>query len=168
MTLATHAVVGSLVGAMAVANPVAAAVLGFTSHFLMDSIPHWDYHLASASHDSADELNSDMDTSGLNFILDLGKIALDIAIGLIVVWFTFSLSTQTVFIGAFIGAIFAMAPDALQFVYWKFRHEPLTSLQKFHIYIHAATSLDKRSILGILSQIAIIAIVVIIARHFFV
>lgn len=168
MTLTTHAVVGSFLGAAAAANLPLAAVLGFTSHFLMDSIPHWDYHLASTSEDTKNELNNDMKTSGPAFFVDLLKIGFDVVLGLAIVWLIFHSASSFILIGAFTGAVFAMAPDALQFIYWKFRHEPLISLQKFHLYIHAATRLNKRPALGILSQIAIILVVAIIARHFFV
>jgi hypothetical protein len=167
MTLTTHAVVGSLVGAAAAANPVAAAFFGLASHFLMDSIPHWDYPLASVKKDLKNPMNDDMDTSGGAFYLDLGKIALDVLLGFSIVWLTFHLASSTILIGAFIGAFFAMVPDSFQFIYWKFRHEPLVSLQRFHIYLHAQTKLDDRPVLGILSQIAIIGVVVVIARHFF-
>jgi hypothetical protein len=40
MTATNHAVTGAIIGAM-VANPVAALVLAFLSHFVLDAIPHF-------------------------------------------------------------------------------------------------------------------------------
>ncbi len=45
MTLGTHAVAGALIGAVASQNLAFAASAAFLSHFLLDTIPHWDYAL---------------------------------------------------------------------------------------------------------------------------
>ena len=44
MTAANHAVTGSLV-AVAIGNPVLALSAALASHFVLDSLPHWDYKL---------------------------------------------------------------------------------------------------------------------------
>ncbi len=167
MTLTTHAVVGSLVGALAAHNLPLAATLGFVSHFAMDSIPHWDYHLSSTHEDHDNKLNSDMRVSDTKFAFDLLKIGIDVMLGLVVVKLLFYRSAWFLIIGAFIGALFAVLPDALQFVYWKFRHEPFISLQKFHIFMHAQTRLDKKPLLGVTSQIGILLVVAFTIKHFF-
>lgn len=47
MFLSTHAGVGAAIGSLLPSHPVAAAVLGFASHFPLDAIPHWDYPIGS-------------------------------------------------------------------------------------------------------------------------
>ncbi|MBU1326744.1 hypothetical protein KKB64_01590 [Patescibacteria group bacterium] len=42
MTTTAHTLVAGLI-ATEVANPAHAALLGFVSHFVLDSIPHWDF-----------------------------------------------------------------------------------------------------------------------------
>lgn len=46
MTLTTHAFVGAALGTLT-ANPIGGFVLGFASHFVIDSIPHGHYPLIS-------------------------------------------------------------------------------------------------------------------------
>ena len=45
MTLTTHAAIGAAIGS-AVGNPILGFVLGATSHFLVDMVPHGDNQLA--------------------------------------------------------------------------------------------------------------------------
>lgn len=49
MILSTHAVVGGAIGSLFPSHPILVALLGFTSHFVIDAIPHWDYPLKSIS-----------------------------------------------------------------------------------------------------------------------
>lgn len=67
-------------------------------------------------------------------------------------------------VGALVGAVFAIIPDPLQFVYMKYRHEPLISLQRFHLFMHARTRLNDRPLLGVGSQIALIAVMALLSR----
>ncbi len=159
MTLSTHAVVGAFVGAVASQNLALAASAGFLSHFIMDSIPHWDYKLGSTSEDKSKPMETDMKISGKQFYIDLFKIGCDVALGLSLTYLFFSHASSTVLLAALIGACCAIAPDPLQFVYWKFRREPLISLQKFHLFMHADTRLNDKPLIGITSQIIIMCIV---------
>jgi hypothetical protein len=45
--LSTHAIVGGAIASLISSHPLLAAVAGFTSHFVIDAIPHWDYRLRS-------------------------------------------------------------------------------------------------------------------------
>ncbi len=145
MTLATHAVVGGLLGAVAAQNPILAAFIGFTSHFLMDAIPHWDYKLRSSNEDIDNPMENDISPKGKDFAVDLVKIGFDAILGLVIVYAMFYTFSATILIGAFVGALFAVLPDALQFVYMRFKHEPLTSLQRFHLYMHAKLHLKRQA-----------------------
>jgi len=62
------------------------------------------------------------------------------------------------------GACTAIFPDALQFIYTRFPHEPLSSLQRFHGWAHSSTSLSKHPVIGIASQATFIVIIAILAR----
>ncbi len=156
MILMTHAVTGALIGAVASENLAFAAGAGFLSHFLFDTIPHWDYKLGTTKEDKANPLNNDMKVGGKQFYIDLLKIALDFSIGMTIVAILVMSKPNQVILGAFIGALCAVIPDPLQFVYWKLRLRIMTPLQRFHTYMHAKTRLSNKPLIGIGSQIAII------------
>ena len=159
MTLATHAIVGAALATAVPAHPVVAFGVGFASHFLLDAIPHWDYHLASAHKDTTNEMNDDM-IIGKSFLVDLLKIGADIAIGVAVSLFLFGSSDPSVLLTVICGAAGAIAPDGLQFIYFKWRHEPLTSLQQFHTWIHADTRINGKPAIGIALQMVVVALCV--------
>lgn len=165
MTLTTHSVVGALFGAVAAHNVPLALAGGFASHFLLDAIPHWDYRLGSAWHDEANPMNNDIDVSAPAFVLDLAKIGFDAILGLGIIYALFRGDDPRILFAALLAGVCAMAPDPLQFVYTKFRREPLVSLQRFHLFMHAKTRLKHRPVLGITSQIAIIVIVVVLSHY---
>lgn len=135
MTLGTHAAVGAAVAALVPGNPIGAFVLGFISHFLLDSIPHWDYKLLSLEKKGEDKMMVDMRLDR-TFILDLVRIGFDILIGFVVAYFLFRNTAAFPYVLLW-GSIGAMLPDVLQFVYFKWKNGPLKHLQRFHIFIHA-------------------------------
>jgi hypothetical protein len=163
MTLTTHALAGGLVGAVAAENPAAAALFGFMSHFLLDAIPHWDYTLGSSHENNDDPLKNDINVKNPHFMTDLLKIGIDIVIGLAVVILIFY-KNPFLLTGALIGAMFAILPDPLQFIYMKTKVEPFTIIQKFHIFISTKIKLQHRPILGISTQLAIVAVLIIASR----
>lgn len=157
MILTTHALVGAAVASTVPEHPVLGFILGFGSHFLLDAIPHWEYHLGSIVEDKGDPLNTNMHINA-KFLIDLLKVGFDAVLGLGLSIFIFSSSTPLVPILA--GAIGGMLPDPLQFAYWKLRVEPLISLQKFHTWIHANKKLNHRPVLGISLQILVILAII--------
>ncbi len=164
MTLATHAVAGALIGAVASQNVTLALGAAFLSHFVLDTIPHWDYSLGSIAKKGIN-INNDMDTRSKTFIFDLAKIAFDFAIGMtltVAAFHRFDSRTLAIII---LAAIFAAAPDPLQFVYWKLRSRVMLPLQMFHMWMHSKTELKQRPLLGIFSQAAIIGIILIASRY---
>ncbi len=156
MTLGTHAVVGGSLAAMVPAHPVAAFIVGFLSHFVLDSIPHYDYEILSIQKEEGNKLNTDMKLGKL-FIFDLLRIGADALIGLAILSLFFRNVPAFPYV-ILIGAIAAMLPDALQFAYFKLRREPLNSLQRFHLFIHAENDLNDRPLLGLFCQ-AVVAII---------
>jgi len=161
MVLTPHAVVGAALASMVPANPALGFVLAFGSHFLLDGIPHWHYSLKSVVHDPSNPMNIDM-PMGKKFVRDLGMISLDGFTGLAIPLLFFASQSPALLLPAIIGAIGGMLPDVLQFVYMKWRHEPLVSLQRFHDWIHASISLDHQHILGPLYQVAIVVLVLVV------
>ncbi len=162
MTLTTHAIVGAAVASVVPQYPVAAFILAFLSHFAIDAIPHWHYPVSSVHIDQNDFRNSDMPINK-DSLFDLVKIGCDALLGVLLSLFLFQSFRQPFQLSILIGAFGGIIPDALQFVYWKFRHEPLTTLQRFHMWIHADTDLDRRTVLGIsLQTVLIIASVLLV------
>jgi hypothetical protein len=158
MVLATHAVTGALIGAVASENLAIAALAGFLSHFILDTIPHWDYSLGSNEKDPQNPLNDTMHVRSVSFFIDLAKIGADFFLGLMLALLMVYAEPTPVVAAGMIGALAAVLPDPLQFIYMKFRPKFMRPLQKFHLFMHATTRLNSRPIIGIGSQLIIIAI----------
>ena len=165
MVLATHALVGAILSQSLRGRPVLGFLIAFLSHFLLDSIPHWDYKLMSRKIDESDPLNLNM-ISGRNFIFDLSKIGLDFMIGaglsFLLFYFLGNISLLQILAGVF-GATF---PDFLQFIYMKAKVRPVISLQKFHKWIHASYKMKERYILGSFLQATLVLILTFVFRYF--
>lgn len=171
MTLTTHAAVGALVAAAlyhymptdaGLAIGLAGALL---SHPLLDAIPHWDYSLGAGDFDNEHPLNNDINVHSKKFIIDLIKISFDFWLGIAIVCILFWHAPFAVLMTALGGALLGIAPDPLQFVYWKTRSKLIEPIQRFHMFMHARLKLNARPILGISCQIAILIIVSIISIH---
>lgn len=162
MVLATHAMIGAAVANIFPAHPILGFFAGFASHFLADAIPHWHYALTTTKGSKKCSMDADM-LINKHFPLDLLKISIDAILGITCAILFFGAS-QPVFLSAtLMGAAGGILPDALQFLYWKWRHEPLTSLQRFHLWVHAKSDLDDKSIVGpalqIIGALTIMAVV---------
>ncbi len=98
------------------------------------------------------------------FVRDLAFVGADCIGGFILVLFIFQggLGYNSATLSLVSGAVGGVFPDFLQFVYFKIRREPFTSLQRVHNWIHAKRRLH--GFVGIASQLAILAIVVLISK----
>lgn len=165
MVLTTHAVVGGAIGRLLAFNPFLAFIVGFLSHFILDIIPHWDYPLQSKTTDSRGMKQLHF-RFGLPAVIDFSRIGLDFLIGLALVYWLFPLSQGTSWFTSSViwGALGAILPDALQFVYSQWRPRWLAGLQRFHLFIHAKQDLNRRPVLGITLQISLIAAVVLVVK----
>ena len=137
MILSTHAIVGGAIASLFPSHPALVVVAAFASHFAIDAIPHWDYPLRAISlKPGANQLRK------INRPLcrDLGLIAFDACAGLVLALALFATSATVAVIA--LGAIVAMLPDPLQFAYSLYPHEPLKSLQRFHVWIHTRRKLS--------------------------
>jgi len=151
MILTTHAVVGGAIMKLMPHHPAIGLFLAFASHFILDAIPHWEYKLSSYDYNKKEPLKSIIHLNK-KFLGDLVKMGLDGTFGLIFAIILFS--GNWFLIG--LGAIGAMLPDFLQFVYLQIRREPFIALQKFHIWAHSKYEFEKISFAGIIPQIVII------------
>jgi hypothetical protein len=161
MTLSAHAVVGA---AIASAIPLTtqssnlkvlglAIVAGMISHFLLDSVPHWDYDLASFEEKPGDRMGDNI-IVGKAFLFDLFKIGFDIALGLVCAWLLFVWFGGRLPLVILAGAAGGMLPDFLQFVYMKTRIFPFTWLQRVHNFYHDQyPEYDKTPVRGSLLQV---------------
>lgn len=156
MILTTHAVVGGAIMKLVSHHPVIGLFLAFGSHFVLDAIPHWDYHLGSYERNKKEPLKSVIHLNK-RFLIDLTKMGSDGIFGLILSIIIFSGPPAGGWI--ILGVISAMLPDFLQFLYLQIRREPFTSLQRFHGWFHN----QKNNFAGIISQI-----IIIILAYFFI
>ena len=147
MIMSTHAVVGAALASLIPSHPVAAFVVGFASHFAIDSIPHWDYPLRSISLGPGARNNVRLSAARLR---DLAVIGFDGFAGLILATAIFG--TEANLVAVLAGAVGAMLPDPLKFADTLYRCEPLTTIDRFHTWIHSNRKLDWP--LGVSSQIA--------------
>ncbi len=155
MILVTHAVAGATLSTLIPAHPVLAFLTGFASHFVLDSVPHWDYHLRSHQRDLVSSLNDDI-IIGRDFLRDLFKIGLDLLMALLLVILISRINHNPSLLIISLGAIGGVLPDFLQFAYFKLRWPILTWLQRFHQFTHTNYHWYGRLVLGLTLQVVII------------
>jgi hypothetical protein len=131
MILCSHAVVGAALASLMPSRPLTAFVVGFASHFALDAIPHADYPIRSRSVDPNVGAPMVLDKALLWDALAIGSDGL---FGIMAAVFLFG--SPVALWAVLLGAIGAMLPDPLQFVYTRFPHEPLRTLQRFHRWAH--------------------------------
>ena len=90
---------------------------------------------------------------------DLLDIGFDFFLAVFVPFLIFGSGVYSEAVVVFCGVVGGVLPDALQFAYFKFRHEPLFSLQKFHGWIHAERKIESR-MWGLASQFVLCAFVI--------
>ncbi|MDB5254000.1 MAG: hypothetical protein JWL80_66 [Parcubacteria group bacterium] len=157
MVLSTHAVVGAAVATLIPTHPILGGVLAIVSHFALDAIPHWDYKVLSDSLTPDRHGKLRFDTT---LLIDFIRIGGDFFLGILAAWFFLSSPIHPwIWIIGVAGGVF---PDFLWFVYAKWKHEPLITLQTFHEKIQ--THHIDNPILGESIQIAICALFIFLAR----
>jgi hypothetical protein len=151
--------VGAAIASVLPAYPSLAIAAAFASHFLLDAIPHWDYPIRSdlVNPNVAAAMKYDRALFG-----DLLRIGTDATLGIALALLL--LARPSDFALLLCAAVAAMLPDALQFAYMRFPREPLISLQRFHLWMHASRDLRGRPILGLSAQIALVVVVLLVAR----
>ena len=120
MTILTHTIIGSLVGAQS-PNLIVAAIGGIASHFISDAIPHNDY------------LYYFYKPSKNPYASFISKIILAATAGYLLSIIIFMPQQET--IPSLVGAIFAIIPDALTGLWATLNWKP-SLFDKFHSSTH--------------------------------
>ena len=126
---------------------------------MLDAIPHWDCPVRSASVNPKIGARMRYDR---DLLADLVTIGADGALGVTLGVALFA--TRESIVPVACGACAAILPDALQFAYMRWPHEPLASLQRFHVWIHTSNGMKKMPILGAASQVAFVIVFLVAAR----
>jgi hypothetical protein len=160
MTLATHIVAGAVAAKFISNHPVEAFVVGAVSHYLLDTIPHWDYKINSFV---APDENKPLEKKvrfDKGIFLDIGKVVLDVFIGFALIFvLNFFVSENPLNIWLlFAAAIGGAAPDFAQFLYGLWKVWPLKKIQDLHNWVHAKIKLDNRPEVGVPLQFILIVV----------
>lgn len=160
MTLGTHIVVAGAAGALFLGNPIAAFFAGIASHFAVDAIPHWDWPIKSI--ETTGEKSTDGKIGGsLNAVVrDFSVAGLDVFWGVVVLSVAASFFNISIFSFWFFAVVAGgILPDALQFLYFMVKREPLTTIQRFHGFIHTNKKIPSgRYIVGPLAQLPVVIV----------
>jgi len=135
MVIIPHMLAGAAIGAHS-PNVWAAFCFGLISHYLLDSLPHWEY------------LNS----IKIKKVKQALKVFIDFAIGIIIVLIV-SWPLKIIIISGIIGALL---PDFIEFVYHNFKIKFLRPLSSFHQKIHYYKKVTLFK--GLMLQVIILAI----------
>ena len=159
MSLGTHTVIGAIIISKFPEHPVLGFCLAFGSHFVLDALPHWDYHLNSLKENKDDPLKNRMPITK-KFIGDIFKMGIDFLLGAVIaLWLFPDMNPVPILLGIAGGVL----PDFLQFLYFHIQKEPLVTIQRFHIWIHTKKKMKNARALSIVSQIVLITVVYLIA-----
>lgn len=161
MILAPHIIIGIALARAVPAHPVVGFVIAFLSHFVADAIPHSEYGFSKL----IDPKYADKEKMVLNreLLWDIFHLSSDFGSGLLISFLLFYDGDSYYIIAGLFGGIL---PDILQFLYGKFKKEPLIFLKKFHDLAHA-NKLEGRLIFGILTQIISVILVVLLSYNYF-
>ncbi|MFA5022689.1 MAG: hypothetical protein WC385_01880 [Candidatus Paceibacterota bacterium] len=166
MVLTPHAVVGAAIASAFNLTPGAAFVAGFASHFLLDSIPHWDYDLKASSLDNENPLNDDIPISR-KAIGDWIKIFFDLFLGFFLAITFFTGHGQITTLTSLLwGAFGGILPDGFQFLAMKFKLRPLVFFHRFHILMCSPIKI-KNTIWGPLLQALVLLLALILGNWTF-
>lgn len=166
MILITHAIVGASVAQLFPNHPIIGFLAGATSHYLSDTVPHWDY---AKNFSSIQKINNgrlqvlDKIVFGPRFLLESFIVLLDSVLGLVLAWLIWYNPAGGNLWLLILGAIGGMLPDYLQIVYGFWKNKFTIAFQKFHSSTHTPDKLKIKNIgRGILSQTLFVILVVII------
>jgi len=158
MILSVHATFGAAVASLVPSHPVLGFVLGFSSHFVLDAIPHKDYELISLETGPDKNLKTiDLIQKKFSLIRDILLVSFDAVIGFILAFmFFFNPVYPAIF---FIGAFAALIPDGLTFIYLIFKHKTLSHFFDFHTdLIHYEIHINQA--LGVILQFFTVALLI--------
>jgi len=133
MILSMHALAGAAL-ASSTNNVVWGAVLGLVSHYFFDTISHTDYDIGKVE----DGVIKMSDTAPF-------KIAVDLIIGGLIIWYALNTGRLHNEISTIVGAFFGILPDGLTFLYYHIINKErnfFTKLLTKHHTIHEKIHLE--------------------------
>lgn len=160
MILSTHAVFGAAVASLVPNHPVVGFTLGFASHFVLDAIPHRDYDLVSVEINSQQKMELIQSVfKNFRLVRDMTVVSLDAFLGLVLAFlFFFNSANPAIF---FVGAVGALLPDFLTFLYLILKHKPLGIFYNFHAsFIHSKVILGLNQVYGVFLQFCTLAVLI--------
>ncbi len=153
MTLTAHALGGAATALVLRAHPVAGLCAAFTSHFILDAVPHWDHPLRSLVKHPENYMEDRLNFRNPKLVRDVIDTAIDGLLGLAAVGVAIALTHPQHLSLALTGAALGIFPDALQVLYFAAPRSPLRHLQRLHRICHAKTNFDRRPQIGVPMQL---------------
>lgn len=159
MTATAHAIVGGAI-ASSIGHPILAPMLAFTSHFLMDCVPHWDFGTNWRSRARS--------TTGALAVTET-------LVGITVAYLLFREKADVVILS--VSIIASLLPDWLETPWYIFfahqkkhqpdRHAGVAEIVSYHIYkteniLHTKASFP----FGVVTQIATVVFFLVLLQPF--
>lgn len=114
MILASHIIISGIL-ASKTPNYFLAAAIGLISHYVLDTIPHWDY--LSEEFESGAKTDKNF-VKRKKFWQELFKITIDILAGFVVLFIFIKFYDNINIVPLIISVFFSILPDSLSFLYW--------------------------------------------------
>lgn len=139
-----HTLVGIAIAAK-LQNPALSLPLAFTSHFILDLLPHWNPHLNK-------EMKKYGKVTRATSLLISADVTLSLTIGSIIAFFT--ASSLFHFFIILLGGFLAVLPDIVEgpYFFWGWRYKPLIRW----VNIQSLLQTNIPPLPGILTQILVI------------
>ncbi len=152
MTLTPHAIVGAAIANLIPNEPVLCFALAFTSHYVLDLVPHKDYDINSFMNKETTTVISIFKSTDAAF-----KFLLIIFEAILAIFLCFLLFVrdERSAIATLLGIVGAWLPDFFQLIYYKFKKQPFIFFQKLHDKVSHDIKNKKYFLLGILTQILV-------------
>lgn len=132
MVLTPHILTGALIG-IKLKNPILGSAFAFLSHYLLDTIPHWEYNFIK---NQQTYNNHDIKTINIAEIKSskhgFAKIILDLLVGFGILLFL-TLYSKKISYSILIYGFLGILADFLVFIYWCF---PKILFLKKHFQLH--------------------------------
>jgi len=165
MILSVHAIFGAAVASLVPNHPVIGFGLGFVSHFVLDAIPHRDYELISVDCDYTGKAKPiDLIMNKFKLIRDVLLASFDALVGLCLAFlFFFDQVHPWLFLA---GALGALLPDGIVFLYLLLQHKSLNYFFNFHC--HFDSDFNKRlkqkigQVTGVIFQFITVSILIVL------
>lgn len=155
MTLATHMATGAAISGLFATSPAQAFLIGWLSHYIFDTIAHWDYPIDSYASEKSAPTESKVIFNRAT-VFDIAKVLADVLLGVFIVTAFYYRAADHSFLVFAAGAIGATIPDFIQFLYGSTKLKVLEFLQRFHHFMHSGKSLNGRPVIGIGLQLSLI------------